>query len=92
MSDKSRDDFESWLTTIFCISKETLECLRDGDEYRSSLMQHSKYTQMWEAWQASRSAVVTLPSHKDYPLSAGTAAVVIADCKKAIEAQGLTVN
>lgn len=79
--EQSREEFEAWFRGWID------EHMADSCWPDVSLKELAEMS-----WQASKAAPVTLPSYKDYPLSAGTAAIVIADCKKAIEAQGLTVK
>lgn len=60
-----REQFEAWVMSIICISKQTLIGLREGDNYRNSTLSGRDYQSMWMAWQASREAVeVELPSLK----------------------------
>lgn len=60
--DESRKHFEEWVMSVVCISKTTLEGLREGDGYRNSTLSGKDYNQLWLAWQASRAAIeINLP-------------------------------
>ncbi|SCM51410.1 hypothetical protein [Hafnia alvei] len=98
----SREQFEAWVMSIICISKQTLIGLREGDNYRNSTLSGRDYQSMWMAWQASREAVeVELPDKKfisedealipedsDWPDGFNTA---LEQCAEAIRAAGIKV-
>lgn len=83
--DKRREQFEAWITSY--IGGTWLK--RNDHQVDEYLDENTQF--MWEAWQASRDAVVIeLEEHYCYDRP-GDAYEVLQDCKKAIEAQGLKV-
>lgn len=90
MSDKMRDEFEAWVILNWPNQSldrfNPLHGVTEG-EYMGFTVQHC-----WEAWQASRSAVVIeLPSADEFDVPS-FAHDAIVGCWNAIEAAGLKVK
>lgn len=90
MNDKMREEFEAWVAANWPNQSlarfNPLHGVTEG-EYTGFTVQHC-----WQAWTASREAlVIDLPEHYQYD-SPGEVIPVLKDCRAAIEAIGLKVK
>lgn len=81
MTDKMRDEFESWAVLDAASTDKALKFEREGEWYLGK--DHQVMNLGWAAWQASREAlVVEWPDHYDYTNS-DIAGAAILDCRTA---------
>ena len=88
--EQSREEFEAWFIVAAAPSNKLLSWSKTLNAYKYTLTQNA-----WEIWQASRkSVVVKLPTKRMGLEDFFTKGInqTIDNCKKAIEAQGLTVK